>query len=349
MLADEIIASYTQGISKGFIEVDGSSKILDKIKSAHKFQITDETRDMALQVRQTKPESLLAAIDFSRPPYPLTWIEYHKDRKEAGHEDAIDKARDYESAPLIKKIGFLIEEFSDRKILIHMAYSYRDPSFPATINLLAYAFDPEMKDETWDAIATLVKSFDIVSEEDYQKSQETTLAKAIKETTDLLAEKVPEKYFPVLDKIGKMFMPMPSPHFLKTWMKVKEIAGGEEVAKLSQTCHADWWGEVFNSHAVFILMNCKNAVEVKDCEPLDVLNKRRKERGVLPIMDYKILDISEKVKKTLTSNGTADEKDTRRLHWRRGHFKTRKTGVYWWSPHLAGDSQLGMIEKDYVA
>ena len=31
----------------------------------------------------------------------------------------------------------------------------------------------------------------------------------------------------------------------------------------------------------------------------------------------------------------------------RGHFKERKTGIFWWEAHKRGEDNLGIIEKDY--
>ena len=36
-----------------------------------------------------------------------------------------------------------------------------------------------------------------------------------------------------------------------------------------------------------------------------------------------------------------------RGHFVRGHFKTRKTGIYFWHPHARGSFDRGMIEKTY--
>ena len=36
-----------------------------------------------------------------------------------------------------------------------------------------------------------------------------------------------------------------------------------------------------------------------------------------------------------------------RGHFVRGHFKIRKTGVFFWHPHARGDFGRGQIEKDY--
>jgi len=43
------------------------------------------------------------------------------------------------------------------------------------------------------------------------------------------------------------------------------------------------------------------------------------------------------------------------LHWVRGHYKEygekglfgKRKGVFWWSPHLAGDKRAGIVTKDY--
>lgn len=39
----------------------------------------------------------------------------------------------------------------------------------------------------------------------------------------------------------------------------------------------------------------------------------------------------------------------KRLHVTRGHFKVRKTGIFWWNQHWRGDAKLGTVEKQYRA
>ena len=348
MLADEIIASYETGMASAIMKNEGSAKIIDNIKAARKFCLTEDTFQMAEGVRKSKPESVLSSIAFSNPPFPLTWIEYTKTTA-IGKGDLIDAARDYEEAPTIKRLGFLIEEI-DSKWMIHMGYSYKDGQYPTTINLLAHVFDRSMNQSMIDELREFAQraAFGNFIEEDAKKEVGSAkLAQAMDKLTDELYEDMSKKEREVSKKIGQMFLPIPSPYFIKTWMGVKEKLGDIEFLKVLKTCEADWWGEVFMPVAVCILMNCKNATEVKDCEPLETLNKRRQQRGVLPIMEYKILDITEKVKRNLCV-GDKEEKGIHRMHWRRGHFKIRKTGVYWWEPHLAGNAELGMIEKDYV-
>jgi len=46
--------------------------------------------------------------------------------------------------------------------------------------------------------------------------------------------------------------------------------------------------------------------------------------------------------------GTTDTQNTTRLHTVRGHFKIRKTGIFWWPHFMRGDPQKGAITKDYT-
>lgn len=105
-----------------------------------------------------------------------------------------------------------------------------------------------------------------------------------------------------------------------------------------------------SAHAIMMgittvaLINSTKVVSISDCADLSKINKMRRLRGKSPLREYRILDILPDVKKRMFhDNGDGEN----RLHWRRGHFKVRKTGVFWWSPHLAGNKELGMVEKDY--
>jgi hypothetical protein len=40
-------------------------------------------------------------------------------------------------------------------------------------------------------------------------------------------------------------------------------------------------------------------------------------------------------------------KNPSRMHLRRGHFKQRRTGLFWWNPHVAGKNSEFSIEKSY--
>lgn len=100
----------------------------------------------------------------------------------------------------------------------------------------------------------------------------------------------------------------------------------------------------FIAVSTVIFLNSNRISIVRDGNDISRLNMARKRRGKLPLMEYKVLDILPAIKSSM-SLVAGDNKN--RLHWRRGHFKARKTGMFWWNPHMAGNKELGMIEKDY--
>lgn len=95
-----------------------------------------------------------------------------------------------------------------------------------------------------------------------------------------------------------------------------------------------------------VRINQPHLIEEKPCEPLEKLNKARAKSGKKPLHKYSIIDLSKDLKIKMTGNGEGGQ---HRLHWRRGHFKQRKSGIFWWSHHMAGRKELGEITSEYVA
>jgi hypothetical protein len=113
--------------------------------------------------------------------------------------------------------------------------------------------------------------------------------------------------------------------------------------------------EVRWEHACIILifdfivrMNSKRITEFRPAEDLSRINKKRLRLGKLPLCEYHVVDLNKEIKQYLKQvNG--DVVHGVRFHWRRGHFKIRKTGIFWWNPHTAGRIEQGEIQKEYTA
>jgi hypothetical protein len=82
-------------------------------------------------------------------------------------------------------------------------------------------------------------------------------------------------------------------------------------------------------------------------------NKRRTIRKKLPYFDYKLIDVFLNTKKKYINATRTSVNEIRnmliqtRLHSVIGHFKVRKTGIFWWSPHLRGNYKNGISAKAY--
>jgi hypothetical protein len=103
-----------------------------------------------------------------------------------------------------------------------------------------------------------------------------------------------------------------------------------------------------------IRINSPRITEISPCDDLSAINRKRQRNGKLSLFSYNVVDLNKDVKAGLRAIEHAELADEaeggkQRQHWRRGHFKCCRTGVFWWNPHLAGRAQLGVIEKEYAA
>lgn len=97
-----------------------------------------------------------------------------------------------------------------------------------------------------------------------------------------------------------------------------------------------------------IRINSPRITEFRPCDDLTKINKKRLRLGRAPLCTYQIVDLNRAIKAQLRQTESESEGGVR-FHWRRGHFKARKTGIFWWSPHTAGRKVNGEVEKEYVA
>lgn len=110
----------------------------------------------------------------------------------------------------------------------------------------------------------------------------------------------------------------------------------------------DWLGEHHFIMAILALLNTRNVSDIIHAEIGEKKNLRRLSAGRAPLFSYNLLKIQQRL---LTQRNIAtDERGADaqiRAHFVRGHFKIRKTGVFFWSPFVRGDLKHGFARKDY--
>lgn len=110
---------------------------------------------------------------------------------------------------------------------------------------------------------------------------------------------------------------------------------------------SDWAGEIRYLFAILGLLNARNVTESAQIS-FDKLNKQRVKGKKHPLSAHTLLKIRPTHKPALIGStaGTARSGEIR-AHFCRGHFKTRRTGVFWWGPHMRGRLESGFVAKDY--
>jgi hypothetical protein len=106
-----------------------------------------------------------------------------------------------------------------------------------------------------------------------------------------------------------------------------------------------WRGESRYLTAILELLHSRNAVDTSLVD-LSRLNRRRAQQRRPKFFSYHLVSIPGRYKQRHIA-GEASGIEVR-AHFVRGHFKVRKTGIFFWSPFQRGNPALGRVHKDYV-
>ena len=100
-------------------------------------------------------------------------------------------------------------------------------------------------------------------------------------------------------------------------------------------------------HNMCKLLNCKN-IETRTEAPSAKLNKKRERNGKIPFFEYKTLHIKPGKTNASGSGAIISDRNSPRVHIRRGHIRTLPSGeTTWVQACVVGDGSKGFIQKDY--
>jgi hypothetical protein len=321
MLCDDVIEDATRGFTKIVLQKAGID-LIPMLRAAQKFNFSPAASSIVNNMHEMKSESdadfkpylieLNKSLEFFRVPYPLTWLEISRTEREK--VAAVDKLR---PLPPIDKLGFLIKSDSDgRKGEVYLFWRHKVKMKGCGIGM---------------AVATTIFDFD----DEYPPLCDAAQAFALALAAELkngISEDL--RFADPLLKHSRIM--------LTRFNKILENQHGEALA---QNAILDWVGEIYLLYWAIITLNAKTGFTKTEMTPDAQLNKARFVRNKLPLLTYNEVDLSKKYRGALQENGDGGFK---RLHWRRGHFKARKTGIFWWAAHMAGHKELGFAEKSYA-
>ena len=118
----------------------------------------------------------------------------------------------------------------------------------------------------------------------------------------------------------------------------------------------DLQGEFAYTQAFLLMLNTKNSVIAQKREDLSRFNKSRIKRRKLPVKEFIVTNLHPRRQQVLQGIGAVGNRasargmsrEAARLHLVRGHFKTKPSGVYWWSSHVRGGNEDEIaVRKNY--
>jgi hypothetical protein len=120
----------------------------------------------------------------------------------------------------------------------------------------------------------------------------------------------------------------------------------EIASRLAEYAVEDWGGEVRFMIAVLGLLNTRNVAQTVNVDKTKE-NLKRVKHGKRLMFSHTLLKIRPQIYIRNTGESLDHQHSELRLHFVRGHFKQRKTGLFWWGMHARGSGKHGFIHKDY--
>ena len=309
--------------------------MIERIKSAQKYVLAPQFAAVADELSNDFT-GLVKAFPFCRLPYPETWFEVvHTDRpKFAG---STTHSETLQAAP--SRIGFLCSATRDDMSAwkAHLFWNFLEVKNLGCCGAgMAIQLDmlQELDDLTESDIADNPPPYDptffgeITAHPGWVHSK-NSIRLALHNHTSIV---FPDYGAPDL---GVDNVALLGPNGLADFGKL-----------YVQLARSDWAGEIAFLLATIGLINARNAVEKVPVNQVK-LNRARVKRGQTPLLDHHVLKIHVRQERRVARE-TGDSSNIKlRGHFVAGHFKARKSGVYFWRPFARGDFTKGTVFKSY--
>lgn len=354
-LADRVIEAVADRHTDRFTR-ELLTPVAKDIQSAQRFVITEDVRDAVRDLLTSRPSSLYSALSYGRPPFEKCWVEWPTPHQpEPIHAIRIRT----------KRVGAMItaEPGSNcRAFHFYTVWSYDTAgSFDRWMSVLK---DPKIAQEiaathkVGIGVSVLQVGFDYTlidgepavyfknwhsppGSKTWTREQLERLRNDDRNAIRFVLADPNERE--ALSKIESLIRW----GVRKGEVTLEHLAASASFGKDGlEAALDDVRDEIGPLMSMLILMNSKNCVDVAKGVIAPKLNKARIKSGKPSFLDHSTVHI--KLGKTNSNIAAAHgmSREEARRHLVRGHFKIRKYGVYWWTPHLRGNSLRGHVSHD---
>lgn len=348
MLADRLIQARGTEYDLGLGGMIG--RIATKIEKAQRFAMNREATLATMQLLQARPSGMMKVMPVCRLPYQTMWIE-----ADSGFGA---NTRDPKLAPVPIKQGTLIEAFGDRHGSMTVAWvhapNHNDPDHHPNASPYSLYFDfREDGDAGVLASAFHATMLDAIQREKpalypWMKVVVERMAKFnMPGTREGISEFMrnrswwqkwsddPHEIEALLQHDHHMRVGL-SPNGLGGVMAALEYACAFDKPKMFADMMHSWEQDIAGegpfAQFFIAMLNSKNCVE-QEAVSMAKLNKARANRksDKPPLLDYTTIKLvmSKARRRVAAARGLSPEITREQLV--RGHFKTRRTGVFWWN------------------
>ena len=329
MLADDVIeacGSQADHVFRGAV-----TAFADDVRKAARFDLTQGVILSAQTVHQNALGARTSALPLCRLPFRITWFEWpiqlpSRDTPYNGN------------APVSRRCGALVT-VDDSRQRGTMSWAWSRSGARPNVHLCPLSVTFDWRDE-FEQVEDLVEVVYRRLGLSKAHAQDSGLRDLQKRTPSLQRISLPELHED-RDRLGIVWSP-----YMRSYSEAYERLRGPIDPRhvLWQSALEDITGEPGMLQSVVLLMNSRNLTSVENVTISRRLNLQRTRKGRQPLLDYTKIQI--KLSRALYCRaGSSGEHSPSRMHIVRGHFKVRKSGIYWWSDHARGDPLQGSVRQ----
>lgn len=296
-----------------------------RISDSEIFLMDKDACAMAASVSISKPSTIVSALPWVKLPFDSVWIEFDNgDLRNAMKDLGSSNVKPPNTVVTIERSGFLIRHQGD-SLVFDYVHSDRTEDGMRVIDLCPVRgrFSLKMDDETnlepgWHPLGRGTRG----------------AVGRLKRHLDLIATDPRE--MAAHQEIEDRFDWRSHPDMTSVREAMIGMMGPDRVASIEENQAAEM-RRLFMMQILpaLILLNCRNAVETEYVEVSAKLNKNRIAKGKPPLAEYRIVKmrLTPRFERVVARNGEATTSRLTRATLVTGHFKVRKSGIFWWSPH----------------
>lgn len=338
MLADQLNETRMElTYPDGYVHDMAVAPIRRRLADAQVIVLDRLATGMAASVALSRPSSIVSAIPWVKLPFESVWMEFsNADLRDAMTSMGSPNVRPEGGRVVIERSGFLLRMQGD-VLLIEYVHSDRTDEGSRLVDIAPVRAKFSLKGD-----------FSTPTDIEFPLDVHPEARGRIKSHISAIADN-PEELAADMD-LRMRYTWTSHPDLARVRSNLVGMVGETQVNNL-EAMQADELYRLFSMQILpaLILLNCRNAVTTDKVEVSRKLNKNRVAKGRPPLVDHLLvkMHLSPVAKRRADAAGKNADFRTSRGTLVMGHFKVRKTGVYWWSPH-ARRGQGGDVKKTIV-
>lgn len=300
------------------------------VKNAPRFVLDRAAVLMTQDLSVVNHRSFITALNVCRLPFDTMWVEFaFKDRHDwliAKSEAGLFKLAEHEMSLPPNRLGFFMAMVNGN-IIVHPAWSH----------------------EKWNIDicrkAMVISLGDIPRGPRFQETRRKVAADTeLRRECNLKTDADVDAYVELSERVDYII-----PSYMKRFWDRIEEQGPFSVSEMNRMAEYDLGSEWRFVLALLTVINSRNLIGYGSPSDPAKMNKARDKKGKPPMLSHRdiYLNLSPAMKRRLYAGAGQGSRATPIAHLVRGHWKVRKTGLFWWSPHARNADNENPEPKTY--